>query len=76
MSKVTTKYLNETDDDHEGDRYKELYESAIAATQRLQKERDMLLARVEGALLGIDDAQAIPQLRSEMCPFCGKMIDE
>ena len=57
-------------------RYKELYESAIAVTQRLQKERDNLLDRVEGALRGIDDAKALPQLRAEMCPFCNRMIEE
>ena len=44
-------------------------------TRRLQQQRDNLIARVEGALHGIDSASAIPQLRSEMCPFCGRTIE-
>jgi len=60
---------------HERDRYKELYESALEVNRRLQKERDGLLDRVRGALLGIDDSRALPQIRPETCPLCGRLED-
>ena len=37
----------------EYERWKELYESAVAMTHRLQNERQLLRGRVEAALLGI-----------------------
>lgn len=39
-------------------RLKQLYESSLAIVRRYQSERESLLARVQGALLGVEQAEA------------------